>query len=103
MLQGLTLGPTLLLLYDLVDYMNCSHTILFSDDINLFYKCSNIGLEASVINKGLMSVRTWCSLNKVDKTNFIVIKNWQNKLNLIKALHISNKNIATTADINFLA
>ena len=67
---------------------------MIADDTNVFYACNNPDLEASDINKGLLTVGTWGSLNKrtlnVEKTNFIVFKIWQNKLDLTKQLHINN-------------
>ena len=76
---------------------------MIADDTNVFYVGNNPDLEASDINKGLLTVGTWGSLNKrtlnVDKTNFIVFKIWQNKLDLTKQLHINNISIAKTTEI----
>ena len=68
---------------------------MFADDTNLFYESNDLDFEASDVNQDLINVKTWRSLNKrthnVDKTNFIVSKNWQNKLYLAKQLHVNNK------------
>ena len=86
--------------------LHCAKT-LFADDTRLFYECNEPDCETSVIDKSLIRVRTWCSFNKltlnVDKTSILVIKNWQNNLDLTDQVHINNISIAKTTDIKFLS
>ena len=106
--QGSILGPTLFLLYinDLFFYTQSFNTILFADDTNLFFETKSPDEDIETINKGLNIVNTWCSNNKltlnIEKTNFIVIKNPQNKRTLNKTISMNNKNIVQTGNIKFL-
>ena len=106
--QGSILGPTLFLLYinDLFHYTQSFNTILFADDTNLFFETNSLDEDITTINRGLNVVNNWCAVNKltlnVKKTNFIVIKNPQNKKTLNKTISINYKNVIQSDNIKFL-
>ena len=106
--QGSILGPTLFLLYinDLVKYSYAFSTILFADDTNLFYSSNNLNEDIDNINLNLEAIGNWCHSNKltlnIQKTNFILVKNYQNNFVLNNTIKILNKNINETNTIKFL-
>ena len=76
--QGSILGPLLFILY-VNDITNCSkylHFILFADDTNLFYSCSDINVLFQTVNAELAKLAKWFRANKlslnVEKTNYIL-------------------------------
>lgn len=106
--QGSILGPTLFLLYinDLVKHSKIFNTILFADDTNLFFTSKNLNYDIDLINDSLDLVKKWCFSNKltlnVDKTNYLIIKNPQNKFELCKEIKMDGSPIAHADYIKFL-
>jgi hypothetical protein len=106
--QGSILGPTLFLLYinDLVKSSSTFKTILFADDTNLFFSSKEINNKIDEINFGLDRVRVWCNTNKltlnIDKTNYIIIKNPQNRFHLTKTITMNGSPISEAENVKFL-
>ena len=77
--QGSILGPLLFLLYinDIASVSNL-FSILFADDITLFYSWKSLQVLATVVNNELRNVIEWFNANRlslnIDKTNFIIFK-----------------------------
>jgi len=90
----------------LILHANCFKPILFADDTNLFFETKFPNNDATTINEGLKVVKAWCSSNKLtlnsEKTQYIVIKNWQNSLVLSKSISINNVEIKQAESIKFL-
>ena len=85
--QGSTLGPLLFLLY-INDITYCSQKLsfrLFADDTNIFISSDNSKQLETIINQELFKVKAWCDVNKLSinfsKTNFMIIKSPQKRLN----------------------
>ena len=85
--QGSTLGPLLFLLY-INDISYCSQKLsfrLFADDTNIFISSDNSKQLETIINQELFKVKAWCDVNKLSinfsKTNFMIIKSPQKRLN----------------------
>ena len=106
--QGSILGPTLFLIYinNLAFVTRILDPILYADDTNLFYESKNLNEEIEVINSELKLVENWCSRNKptvnMDKTNFIIIKSYQNRFQLNKKLKLFGNDLNETESIKFL-
>ena len=85
--QGSTLGPLLFLLH-INDISYCSQKLsfrLFADDTNIFISSDNSKQLETIINQELFKVKAWCDVNKLSinfsKTNFMIIKSPQKRLN----------------------
>lgn len=106
--QGSTLGPTLFLMYinDLTEVCSIFSPILFADDTNLFFHKKRPHLSIEALNNELGIISKWCISNKLtinlDKTNFTVLKNHQNRYQFNESLYIQNTLIPKTDSITFL-
>ena len=94
--QGSTLRPLLFLLY-IKDIVNSSEKLsfrLFADDTNVFASSKNLKDLETLMNKELSKVKNWCDANKLSinfkKTNFMIIKSAQKKLNTEPKIVIPN-------------
>ena len=65
---------------------------MYADDTNLFLEAKDLNNFNTLVNSELFNLSQWCFKNKLtvnlDKTNYIVIKNWQNRF-------IFNDNVLT--------
>ena len=96
----------MLYISDLISCCQKFTTILFADDTNLFLTSKDLNEESETINDELNNIKNWCNSNKltlnIDKTNFIIIKNAQNKSVMYKEIKMHNTEIAETNEIRFL-
>ena len=106
--QGSVLGPLLFLLY-INDFSNSATNIdfhLFADDSNLF--CSHKKLQSleQNLNMQLHNVNQWLCADKlslnIDKTNFVIFRPPQKKIEYTVKLQINNKIIEEKKCIKYL-
>jgi len=106
--QGSILGPTLFILYinDLTNFTPIFNTILYADDTNLFFESRDINLNMDQIQTGLDNVVGWCDANKLtlnlDKTHYIILKNYQNPFQLSKSVIMKNYQLEEAQTVRFL-
>ena len=57
--------------------------MLYTDDANLFLESTNLNEMLPLINEDLKAFSDWCTINRltinISKTNYIILKNPQNK------------------------
>ena len=106
--QGSILGPTLFILYinDLITHVKLFNLILYADDTNLFFDTSNLNENINNINLELTNIANWCDANKLtlnlQKTNYMLIKNYQNKAIISMPLKIRHIEIDRVSSMKFL-
>ena len=107
--QGSILGPTLFLIYinDLPNILTVFTPILYADDTNLFLESKDLDEQISAVNNELNEIQKWCTMNKltlnVDKTNFMILKNNQNKYEFPRtALTLHGKILNQVESVKFL-
>ena len=106
--QGSILGPTLFLVYinDLPLVTKLFKPVLYADDTNLFYESTDLNRDIVKINEELKQVENWCIRNKLtinmEKTNFIIMKNYQKSFNLIAPIQFFKQNLKETFSAKFL-
>ena len=91
---------------DLTEVCSIFSPILFADDTNLFFHKKRPHLSIEALNNELGIISKWCISNKLtinlDKTNFTVLKNHQNRYQFNESLYIQNTLIPKTVSITFL-
>ena len=79
---------------------------LFADDTNLFFSHKNLQIMESIINHKLCNINTWPCSNKVllniEKTNFVIFKPHQKKINYSMELTINDKSIKHVRSVKYL-
>ena len=107
--QGSVLGTTLFLIYvnDMSKRLKYLIPYLYADDTNLFIESKDLNEIIPKINLDLLSFSDWCLSNKLTinmtKTNYIVLKNPQNKSYLPTNKILLNNSYITQSDtIKFL-
>ena len=102
------LGPLLFLLY-INDFSNSAKDIefhLFADDSNLFSSGKKVQTLELNLNRDLISVNQWLCANKlslnIDKSNFVIFRPPQKKVNYNIKLKIDNKDIKEMKSIKYL-
>ena len=79
--QGSVLGPILFLIYinDIVKVFDCAKSILFADDMTLYFTGSHNDTLFHLANQDLNKLHNWCLSNRLtinnDKTHFILFSN----------------------------
>ena len=106
--QGSVLGPLLFFLY-INDFSNSAKDIefhLFADDSNLFSSGKKLQTLELNLNRDLISVNQWLCANKlslnIDKSNFVIFRPPQKKVNYNIKLKIDNKDIKEMKSIKYL-
>jgi hypothetical protein len=107
--QGSVLGSTLFLIYinDITEKLKYLTPILYADDTNLFIQSKDLNSHIHLINDDLKTLLNWCNANKLtinlEKTNYIILKNPQNRYKFHeKSLMLNNHILQNSTDIKFL-
>ena len=105
--QGSILGPLLFLLYinDIATVSSILFSILFADDIALFYSSKNLQELSDVVNNELSKIIEWLNANRlslnIDKTNFMIFRP-KGKKERCPIIHINGSSIQEVDDAKFL-
>ena len=106
--QGSVLGPLLFLLY-IYDFSNSATNNdfhLFADDSNLFCSHKNLQSLEQSLNMQLRKFNQWLCANKlslnIDKSNFVIFRPPQKKIEYTVKLQINNKIIEERKCIKYL-
>jgi hypothetical protein len=79
---------------------------LFADDTSLFYSAKDLNHNITELNSSLTEVLDWCNRNKltlnIDKTHYILIKNYQNKFSLVNDVKMGETVLSEVDSIKFL-
>ena len=104
--QGSVLGPLLFIIFvnDIVNSSKLLKFILFADDTNLFYSCTDLALLQTNINLELGKLSIWFRANRlslnVNKTNYVIFR--RNQVNMDLAIHIDNIPLTRVNSTKFL-
>ena len=104
--QGSVLGPILFLIYinDIVNVFTWAKTILFADDMTLYFTGSNNDIRFHLANQDLNKLHSWCLSNRLtintDKTHFMFFSN--RNTNVLPVLKINNNLISRAYKLRFL-
>ena len=100
------LGPLLFIIF-VNHIVNCSKLlkfILFADDTNLFYSCTDLALLQTNINLELGKLSIWFRANRlslnVNKTNYVIFR--RNQVNMDLAIHTDNIPLTRVTRLNSL-
>ena len=103
--QGSVLGPLLFLIY-INDIHKCSDKFkfhLFADDTNMLYSHKNLKDLERTVNTELVKVHKWLTVNKltlnIKKTNYVIFRPHQKKLNYNVTLKIFDNSASQFAVI----
>jgi hypothetical protein len=97
--QGSILGPLFFILYinDLPNALELSKSYLFADDTSIYYSNSDIKQLEFVLNSELRKLDIWMKSNKlsvnISKTNYIIFRPRQKKINLNLVIQYNNQMI----------
>ena len=97
--QGSILGPLFFILYinDLLNASKLTQPFLFADDTSIFYSHSDPNKLHSTLNDELRNFDVWLKCNKLSvnlqKTNYIIFKSRQKKLNYNFTLFFGNQSL----------
>ena len=78
------------------DISRCSEIlsiILFADDTNLFFSHKNVVTLKETMNRELIKIASWLSVNKLKKTDFTIFKFRGKKSNQNVSITINNQEI----------
>ena len=106
--QGSILGPLFFILYidGLPNASKLTQPFLFADDISIFYSHSDPNKLHSTLNDELRNFDVWLKCNKLSvnlqKTNYIIFKSRQKKLNYNLTLFFGNQSLNRTNLTKFL-
>ena len=79
---------------------------LFADDTNLFFSHKNLQIMEGIINHELCNINTWLCSNKlllnIEKTNFVIFKPHQKKINYSMELIINDKTNKARQSVKYL-
>ncbi len=106
--QGSVLGPLLFLIYinDLPNISDKLKFFLFADDTNIYYEAENLKDLERVVNKELMWLNHWLSVNRlslnISKTNFVIFHPYNKPLKELITIKINKKAISEEKYVKYL-
>lgn len=106
--QGSILGPLLFIIYvnDIVNVTKLANLILYADDTNMFLTNSDLNTLIQNASTELAKLSVWFAANKlslnIKKTNFILFRTRNKKINFIPEIKINNVAITQVTCTKFL-